>query len=58
VWLVRDGAIHVYELVEGRYREVAASLAFPKLNLALVMRLLDEPTMSNAMRKMQAYARG
>lgn len=58
VWLVHDGAIKVHELVGGRYRHVPASLAFPKLDLALVMRLLDEPAMSDALRKMQAYARG
>lgn len=57
VWLVRNGVIEVHELVAGNYRRVENSIAFPKLDLAFTMRLLEEPTMSDAMRKMQAWVR-
>ncbi|MBC7793721.1 MAG: Uma2 family endonuclease, partial [Clostridia bacterium] len=57
VWLVRDGVVEAHELVDGSYKRVTHSIAFPKLDLTLVMQLLDEPTMSDAMRKMQTWAR-
>lgn len=58
VWSVRNGVIEVRELVDGDYRVVKDSVAFPKLDLQLVMRLVGEPTASHAMRKMTAWAKG
>jgi Uma2 family endonuclease len=56
VWIVKDGAIGVWELTEGRYRAVQRSVALPGLDLTLVMKLLGEPTASDAMRKMHDWA--
>ena len=58
VWIVRDGAITVYVLEGDAYTHVACSQAFPKLDLVLVMKLVDEPSASRAMQKMTAWAVG
>ncbi|MBC7792306.1 MAG: Uma2 family endonuclease [Clostridia bacterium] len=58
VWLVKNGAIAVHELVDGTYSERPRSVAFPGLDLALVVELVGEPTASAAQRKIAAWAVG
>lgn len=58
VWIVAGGTITVHQLVDGHYRTTPRSAAFPELDLGFVMQLLAEPTMTQAMRKISAWAQG
>jgi Uma2 family endonuclease len=53
VWIVRDGKITVHRLEAEGYVEIPGSQVFPGLDLDLVMRLVDEPTTSAALRKLR-----
>jgi len=53
VWFWKEGAICVYRLVGGRYEESERSGLFPDLDLALLTRLLDSPTLLQAVRALR-----
>ena len=58
VWIVKDGKVTVHRLEGEAYVEIPGSEVFAGIDLELVMRLVDEPTTSAAMRKMRDALRG
>lgn len=58
VWIVKDGKVTVHRLESEAYVEIPGSEVFAGIDLELVMRLVDEPTTSAAMRKMRDALRG
>jgi len=58
VWFWKDDAIRVYQLAGDRFEEAEGSGLFPDLDLALLTRLLDSPTLLQAVRALrEALAR-
>jgi Uma2 family endonuclease len=57
LWFWEDGAIAVFELRGESYAKVAQSLAFPRLDLALVARLATHANPSEAVRELRAWVR-
>lgn len=54
VWIWRDGAVTVHVLRTGEYAEAARSTVLPALDLGVLLRFLDEPNQTAAVR---AYRR-
>jgi Uma2 family endonuclease len=57
VWYWKDGSIHVHVLRGTRYQTVAASEALPGIDLVELVRFLDRPTASQAIRDYLAALR-
>lgn len=53
VWIVKAGKITVHRLDGSEYTEIPGSEVFEGIDLDLIMKLVDEPTTSSAMRKMR-----
>jgi hypothetical protein len=53
VWSWKDGKIDVHVLSDGAYQKREQSAALPGLDLALVTRLLDQPTAIQAVKAMR-----
>lgn len=58
VWFWQDGEIHVYVLANARYERSEASVLVPGLDSALVARLVELPTVSEAVRALREALRG
>jgi Uma2 family endonuclease len=53
VWVWEDGTITVHELVRRKYKQRTTSAAFPDLDLALICRLAQLPTLNKAIAEMR-----